>query len=51
MIAIVQLFYLQMEAELLQFNQERAERLRLMHEKHVKEIDAFDEESITLGFR
>lgn len=40
-----------MDAELQQFNQERAERLRLMHEKHVKEIDAFDEESVTLGFR
>lgn len=40
-----------MDAELQQFNQERAERLRLMHEKHVKEIEAFDDESVTLGFR
>ncbi|TMW51704.1 hypothetical protein DOY81_003196 [Sarcophaga bullata] len=39
-----------MDAELQQFNQERAERLRLMHEKHVKELEAFDEESVTLGF-
>ncbi|KAL9879279.1 serine/threonine-protein kinase Tao isoform X3 [Glossina fuscipes] len=39
-----------MEAELQQFNQERAERLRMKHEKHVKELEAFDEESIALGF-
>ncbi|XP_075156748.1 serine/threonine-protein kinase Tao isoform X2 [Haematobia irritans] len=39
-----------MDAELQQFNQERAERLRLMHEKHVREIDSFDEESVSLGF-
>ncbi|XP_037950838.1 serine/threonine-protein kinase Tao isoform X2 [Teleopsis dalmanni] len=39
-----------MEAELQQFNQERAERLRMKHEKHAKELEAFDEESAALGF-
>lgn len=39
-----------MEAELQQFNQERSERLRIKHEKHIKELDAFDEESAALGF-
>jgi len=40
-----------MDAELQQFNQERAERLRMKHEKHTKELQAFDNESIALGFR
>lgn len=40
-----------MEAELQQFNQERAERLRMKHEKQAKELEAFDEESAALGFR
>ncbi|KAH8273231.1 hypothetical protein KR026_008043 [Drosophila bipectinata] len=39
-----------MDAELQQFNQERAERLRMKHEKHTKELEAFDNESISLGF-
>ncbi|KMZ10642.1 serine/threonine-protein kinase Tao isoform X3 [Drosophila simulans] len=39
-----------MDAELQQFNQERAERLRMKHEKHTKELEAFDNESIALGF-
>lgn len=41
----------QMEAELQQFNNERAERIRCMHEKHEKELEAFDEESARMGFR
>ena len=40
-----------METELQQFNQERAERVRLLHEKHEKDLQAFDDESITMGFR
>ncbi|KAL7745529.1 hypothetical protein ACLKA6_015520 [Drosophila palustris] len=39
-----------MDAELQQFNLERAERLRMKHEKHAKELEAFDNESIALGF-
>ncbi|XP_020803363.1 serine/threonine-protein kinase Tao isoform X1 [Drosophila serrata] len=39
-----------MDAELQQFNQERAERLRMKHEKHTKELEAFDNESNSLGF-
>ncbi|XP_037723875.1 serine/threonine-protein kinase Tao isoform X1 [Drosophila subpulchrella] len=39
-----------MDAELQQFSQERAERLRMKHEKHTKELQAFDNESIALGF-
>ncbi|CAD7086869.1 unnamed protein product [Hermetia illucens] len=39
-----------MEAELQQFNNERAERIRCMHEKHEKELEAFDEESARMGF-
>jgi len=44
-------FIVQMDAELQQFNLERAERLRMKHEKHAKELEAFDNESIALGFR
>ena len=40
-----------MEAELQKFNQDRAERLRMIHEKHAKELEAFDDESAALGFR
>lgn len=39
-----------MDAELQQFNQERAERLRMKHEKQAKELESFDEESASLGF-
>ncbi|KAH8420664.1 hypothetical protein KR222_010392 [Zaprionus bogoriensis] len=39
-----------MDNELQQFNLERAERLRIKHEKHAKELEAFDNESIALGF-
>lgn len=42
---------MQMDNELQQFNIERAERLRIKHEKHSKELEAFDNESIALGFR
>lgn len=40
-----------MEAELQQFNNERAERIRILHEKHEKDLDGFDGESTRLGFR
>lgn len=40
-----------MDAELQQFNQERAERLRMKHEKHTKELEAFDNESISPRFQ
>ncbi|XP_016976935.1 serine/threonine-protein kinase Tao isoform X1 [Drosophila rhopaloa] len=39
-----------MDAELQQFNQERLERLHMKREKHTKELEAFDNESIALGF-
>uniref|UniRef100_A0A0K8TKZ0 non-specific serine/threonine protein kinase n=1 Tax=Tabanus bromius TaxID=304241 RepID=A0A0K8TKZ0_TABBR len=39
-----------MEAELQQFNNERAEKLRMRREKHEKELEAFDEESARMGF-
>lgn len=39
-----------MELESQQFLQERAERIRLMHEKHQRELEQFDEESARLGF-
>ncbi|SPP89787.1 serine/threonine-protein kinase Tao isoform X1 [Drosophila guanche] len=39
-----------MDAELQQFNQERAERLRMKHEKQARELEAFDNESLALGF-
>lgn len=40
-----------MEMETSQFLQERGERIRLLHEKHEREFEQFDEESIRLGFR
>lgn len=40
-----------MEAELQQFENERGERMRQQHERHERELDAFDEESARLGFR
>ena len=40
-----------MDAELQQFNQERAERIRELHDKHEKELDHFNEESARMGFR
>jgi thousand and one amino acid protein kinase len=39
-----------MHTELQQFNQERAERIRLLREKHEKQLEAFDEESARMGF-
>lgn len=40
-----------MEMELQQFEQERKDRMRLNMEKHTKELEAFDDESIAQGFR
>lgn len=40
-----------METELQQFNAERAERIRLLREKHEKQLEAFDQESTRMGFR
>lgn len=40
-----------MEMELQQFEQERKDRMRANHEKQAKELEAFDEESVALGFR
>lgn len=39
-----------MELETQQFLQERSERIRLLHEKQDRELEAFDEESARLGF-
>lgn len=41
----------QMDAELQQFNQERAERIRECHDRHEKEFHHFNEESARMGFR
>ena len=40
-----------MEEESNQFLQERAERIRLLHERQTREVEQFDEESTRLGFR
>jgi thousand and one amino acid protein kinase len=39
-----------MEEESNQFLQERAERIRLLHERQTREVEQFDEESTRLGF-
>lgn len=44
-------FILQMEIETQQFLQERAERIRLIHERQERDLEQFDEESARLGFR
>lgn len=41
----------QMEVELQQFNNERVERIKHLHEKHERETEVFDEESTRKGFR
>ncbi len=40
-----------MEEETQQFLQERAERIRLLHERQTREVETFDDESTRLGFR
>lgn len=40
-----------MEVELQQFNNERVERIKHLHEKHERETEVFDEESTRKGFR
>ena len=40
-----------MDAELQQFNNEHAERIRQLNDKHEKELEAFDDESTRMGFR
>ncbi len=40
-----------MEVESQQFLQERAERIRLIHDRQERELEQFDEESARLGFR
>lgn len=40
-----------METELQQFNQERSERIRLLREKHERQLENFDVESASMGFR
>lgn len=40
-----------MEMETAHFIKDRADRLRQIHEKHEKDLEAFDEESANLGFR
>lgn len=39
-----------MESESAQFMTERAERTRMLHERHDQELDQFDNESVRLGF-
>lgn len=40
-----------METELQQFNQERAERIRQLREKHERQLEHFDIDSASMGFR
>lgn len=40
-----------METELQQFSQERSERVRLLREKHERQLETFDIESASMGFR
>jgi len=40
-----------MHEEGLQFKHERHERLRMLQERHDRDLDSFDEESARLGFR
>lgn len=42
---------LQMGEETLQFNTERSEKIRQLHNRQSREIEAFDLESERLGFR
>jgi thousand and one amino acid protein kinase len=43
--------YIQMREELQQFASERAERIRLLQERQMRELEQFDEESTRRGFR
>lgn len=40
-----------MDSETGQFLQERGELLRLLHERHERELEDYDKESAKLGFR
>lgn len=40
-----------MNSETQQFQQERSERVRLLHERQERELEHFDEESARQGFR
>lgn len=40
-----------MDMELQQFLKERAERIRVLHERQDRELEQFDDDSARLGFR
>lgn len=40
-----------MDGELQQFSTERGERIKQLNDKHVKELDDFDNESTRMGFK
>ena len=42
-------FSFQMEEETVNFQKERSERIRSLHERQAKEIELFDDESTRLG--
>lgn len=44
------ILFSQIEDENQQFQDERAERIRLLHDRQSREIHAFDDESTRLGF-
>lgn len=44
-------FLIQMESELLQFENERADRVRQLHERNKREMEDFDKESMEKGIR
>lgn len=40
-----------METELQQFNKERSERILALKDKHERQLEQFDVESASMGFR
>ena len=41
----------QMEEEIARFDHEKSERIRLLKEKHERELDDFDKETQRIGLR
>lgn len=42
--------FLQMEEEIARFDYEKNERIRMLKEKHERELEEFDKESSRLGY-
>ena len=43
--------FIQMETELQQFNKERSERILALKDKHERQLEQFDVDSASMGFR